>query len=94
MSLRCETSSTSHYSRYLYLRAGYASATRRRFDRRVCEMDVFWLDDRIIMRPDVDLQASEQGLGKDDLNCGFYIAQPTDRARKATCQVDTISKML
>ena len=45
-------------------------------------MDVFWSNDpQLIEEPDVDLQASEQGYGKGDLNLGFFIAQPTRAAR-------------
>jgi hypothetical protein len=46
------------------------------------EMDVFWVNDpQLVEDPTLDLQCSEQGFGKDDLNLGFFLAQPTLAAR-------------
>ena len=46
------------------------------------EMDIFWVNDpQLVEDPTLDLQCSEQGFGKDDLNLGFYLAQPTLAAR-------------
>ena len=47
------------------------------------EMDIFWINDpQLLEDATLDLQASEQGFGKDDLNLGFYMAQPTRAARQ------------
>lgn len=43
------------------------------------EMDIFWINDpHLIEDPSVDLQVSEQGFGKEDLNLGFFLAQPSE----------------
>lgn len=46
------------------------------------EMDIFWVNDpHLIEDRSLDIQVSEQGYGKDDLNLGFFLAQPTRAAR-------------
>ena len=46
------------------------------------EMDVFWSEDpHLIEDRTLDIQPSEEGYGHRTLNFGFYIAQPTPRAR-------------
>ena len=78
-----DSESVALAKRSLYIKAEFthrllAAGLRTIFS----EMDIFWVNDpQLIEDRELDLQASEQGYGKDDINFGFYMAQPTRAAR-------------
>ena len=63
------------------------SMTRRLLDLRLrvifSEMDVFWLADPLLLEDkSLDLQVPQQAYDVSPTNNGFFIAQPTSRARR------------
>ena len=69
--------------RFLYIRAEVTSRLLHAGLKVIfSEQDIFWTaPPPLLESPTADLQVSEQGFGKGDLNVGFYMARPTAAAK-------------